>query len=389
MRTGGQHRWDALIVGAGPAGATIAHALARRGARTLLIDRARFPRPKLCGGCLASAGQAALARCGLDTLPSLSAAPAVRTLDLRSGTGAASVRVPAYRVVDRTDFDRDLVDAAIDAGAEFRDETTATLGPGESIELSSGSRPASNREPVSETHQPGIIVIADGLKGRTLRHRREFDWRVSRSSSVGIGGLADRLPGSFDAGAITMFHARHGYLGIARLADGRADLAAAVRPAWLAERRSAPPLVSLMESFGVSPVSFGTIRRVAGAPALTRRRKRVESAGRLFVCGDAAGYIEPFTGEGMSWAIEAAERLAPLAASALEARYRPGRWTAELRRRWFFRTLPCRAVVGTLRAPWLVETVVKGCGAAPPMASGLSRVVSALFERPLAPSQEG
>ena len=54
------HTWDAVVVGAGPAGSMAALGLARAGAAVLLVDRATFPRPKVCGCCLNGAALAAL-----------------------------------------------------------------------------------------------------------------------------------------------------------------------------------------------------------------------------------------------------------------------------------------------------------------------------------------
>ena len=95
-----------------------------------------------------------------------------------------------------------------------------------------------------------------------------------------------------------------GYLGH-RPARGRARLviAAAADPGWIRDHARGGALPALLERCGLDPIG-DAIGRVRGAPVLTRRRERVEARGRVFVIGDAAGYVEPFTGEGMSWAIE-------------------------------------------------------------------------------------
>ena len=63
-----RHTWDAIVVGAGPAGAMAARELALGGAAVLLIDKASFPRWKVCGCCLNSAALATLASAGLGDL---------------------------------------------------------------------------------------------------------------------------------------------------------------------------------------------------------------------------------------------------------------------------------------------------------------------------------
>src|SRR5207248_1796003 len=97
-----------------------------------------------------------------------------------------------------------------------------------------------------------------------------------------------------------------------------------------------------------------------GTPALTRRAKRLGGE-RWFAVGDAAGYVEPFTGEGMAWAIMSAASLAPIAARAVR------RWDAALVREWEFthrrligsRQRTCRVVSRVLRSPALTTLAVR------------------------------
>src|SRR4029077_7750493 len=94
-------------------------------------------------------------------------------------------------------------------------------------------------------------------------------------------------------------------------------------------------------------------------PPLTRRRPRLAGL-RFFVLGDAAGYVEPFTGEGMAWALAAAVAVAPLADRAAVA------WQPSLEREWErtsrqvvrHRQWTCRAAAAVLRRPWLTRAVV-------------------------------
>ena len=84
------------------------------------------------------------------------------------------------------------------------------------------------------------------------------------------------------------------------------------------------------------------------------------AAERLFVLGDAAGYIEPFTGEGIAWALEGAAALAPLAARA-SRRWEPdlaSHWQALYRRIIGRRQLVCRGAAQVLRRPRLTGAIV-------------------------------
>src|SRR5262245_7358632 len=101
--------WDVLIVGAGPAGSLAAHELARRGVRTLLVDRARFPRYKVCGSCLSAAGLRELAATGLGSLPALRDAPRLRSLRVHTRGHAAEIPIPAGAAISRRALDSALV----------------------------------------------------------------------------------------------------------------------------------------------------------------------------------------------------------------------------------------------------------------------------------------
>ncbi len=362
---------DVLVIGSGPAGALSALRLARKGIATLLVDGAAFPRAKLCGGCLARSGQNVLQSNGLENLPALRTAPTVDSLRLISGGRAASFPIPSYRVIDRARFDAELVEAAMAAGARFLDRCRAIVGTGGLVTLSEagGGRALDVRA--------RLIVVADGLKGSSLRDVPGFGWRIRDGSHVGIGMIGTCMPAGCSRDSITMFHAAHGYLGIAPLADGRADLAAAIRPDWVKARGGGRALPAVLASFGLDPESVETDSPTLGAPHLTRTRERVEDGSSIFLCGDAAGYLEPFTGEGMSWALAGAEGLVPHLLEALGGTYRPGRWTATLREEWRRRRGLCRVVSGLLRRPLLTAGFVRASAHMPALADGVGTLVGA------------
>jgi flavin-dependent dehydrogenase len=106
-----------------------------------------------------------------------------------------------------------------------------------------------------------------------------------------------------------------------------------------------------------------------GTPALTRRATRLAGE-RLFVLGDAAGYVEPFTGEGMAWALAGGLAVAPLAAEAAR-RWRPSlarAWAATYRRIVVRRQHVCRAAAAVLRRPLLARALVRLLARAPALA---------------------
>lgn len=297
-------------------------------------------------------------------------APEIDRLRLRTGKRSLNLAIPAYRVVDRSSFDLRMIEAAVGAGAEFRDGVGAQARPDGTLELDGRGS--------TETLRPRVVIIADGLGGSSLRGYPGFSWRVSARSHVGIGGLLDSMPPGVGRDAVAMFHGRHGYLGLAPIAGGGADVAAAVSPAWVAANAGRPPLAAMLASFGLDPARCGLVGRPMGSPRLTRHRTRLEDSSRVFVCGDAAGYLEPFTGEGMSWALGAAERLGPLVIGALEGAYEPGAWTASVRREWSRRRVLCRSVSALLRRPGLTGMLTATASAWGPAASALSLAVRAL-----------
>jgi flavin-dependent dehydrogenase len=117
-------------------------------------------------------------------------------------------------------------------------------------------------------------------------------------------------------------------------------------------------------------------RNWRGTAPLTRALRR-PSAERVFAVGDAAGYVEPFTGEGMAWALAGAAAVAPLAAE----RWRPDlarHWAQTHRRLVARRQWLCRAAAAVLRRPWLLRPLVRLLAVVPLLAAP----VVALLNRP-------
>jgi flavin-dependent dehydrogenase len=110
-----------------------------------------------------------------------------------------------------------------------------------------------------------------------------------------------------------------------------------------------------------------------GTPALTRQAWR-RACERLFLIGDAAGYIEPFTGEGMAWALAAGRTVAPLAIRAAQ-HWRPGLardWETAYRHLLGRRQLVCRAVAAVLRSPRLTQAALRLLARMPALAIPLT-----------------
>lgn len=367
---------EIIVIGAGPAGATAAYLLARSGAKVVLTDRAAFPRKKLCGGCLAQTGFNLLEAIQLASLPSIASSPIIDRLDLRSSTRSMSLSVPPYRVIDRASFDSDLVRSAIKAGAKFLPETLAHVCPDYRVELTRSGQS-------TQTLTARVIIVADGIKGTALRKIGSFNWRIDPHARVGLGAMASALPSGCDPNVITMLHGRNGYAGIAPLNTDQALIAAAVDPAWIGILHDGPPLIALLRELGLCIDPNTTLSTTGGAPGLTRTRDLIEADDRVLLIGDATGYLEPFTGEGMTWALQDACMIARHASAIVAGRYTLGNWTTEHRRINRRRKALCLMSTKLLRRPRLTRALISASSSTPLLTQAIAGAVYALQNQDL------
>jgi flavin-dependent dehydrogenase len=365
--------WDVVVVGAGPAGSLAARELARLGAHVLLVDRSWFPRFKVCGCCLNLRALSALTALGLGDLPDRRGAVRLQGVRLAAGGLQARLDLPGGMALSRAAFDTALVEAAIAAGVAFLPATHATLGP-----VTAFSRQLLLRQDGREvTIEARLVLAADGLAGRFLG--REAVVRVAAASRLGAGVIAADGPASYEAGAIFLACGTGGYVGLVRLEDGRLNLAAAFDPRWVKEANGCgKAAASILEEAGLPAVERLAELPWRGTPLLTRRAVR-PWAERVLVLGDAAGYVEPFTGEGMAMALEEAAAVAPLAWQACRE-WRPAwgrRWSLIHRRLVARRHRVCRGVASALRRPGLMRLVVSLLDRFPGLASPLVRYLNA------------
>jgi menaquinone-9 beta-reductase len=367
----GERVWPAVVVGAGPAGALAAHELARRGVRALLVDRSVFPRGKVCGCCLSGRALATLREAGLGNLPARCGAVPLEGARLAARGGCARVGLSGGAVLSREAFDSALVESAVRAGADFLPGTRAALEPdagaARTVRLHQGGSVAR----VSAR----VVLAADGLGGGLLARAGLGAAPAVPGARVGAGVVAPEGPDFYAPGTVYMACGEHGYLGLVRLEDGRLDLAAALDAGRL--RAAGGPGEAAAEL--LAEVGWPAPRRLTelawrGTPALTRSARRV-SAGRVFALGDAAGYVEPFTGEGIAWALAAGAAVAPLAARAAR-RWHPAlahEWAALYNRVVARRQLACRAASAVLRRPWLARALIRVLARLPALARPVVR----------------
>jgi flavin-dependent dehydrogenase len=322
-----------VVVGSGPAGATTALLLARAGARVLLIDRHTFPRRKACGDCLSPQANRVLGRLGL-----LDAVLAARPELLEGWRIVAPDRshfqecftavcngdatVATALSIERTRFDAVLVDAAIDAGARFLHAHVRAVVRGEN-----GMRR------VLMDHDRAVdaplVIGADGLRSVVARSIGA----VRRAAGRQKVSLTGHLCGVGGVGPIGEMHVADGLCaGIAPVTCASTPVCnvTLVADARRFGRQVAEGSVAFywrtLERFGGLCGRFEEARFAGehGAPLLAsgsfhQPTRRVTANGVALV-GDAAGYFDPFTGQGIYQALAGAELLAHVAVSALARR---------------------------------------------------------------------
>jgi geranylgeranyl reductase family protein len=276
-------RFDAIVVGAGPAGSTAAFRLSRAGARVLLLDRERFPRDKPCGGGLTYRA--------VRQLP-VSVAPVVEDTVRRFELGLRYGRrferrseEPLILMTQRRRLDAHLAEQAAAAGADFRDGVRATA-----LELEEGG--AMVRCNGSSASAP-VVIGADGVNGLTVR-------------SLGLAG--QRSHGVALEGNVLHVHAREDYRGRAVVELGtvpggyawvfpKGDHVNVGVGGWETE---GPRLRAHLER---ACVEYGLpaerLESVRGYRLPMRRAGDAIRSGRALLVGDAAGLVDPLSGDGI------------------------------------------------------------------------------------------
>lgn len=348
--------YDAVVIGAGPAGCASAIGLVALGKRVLLVDRERFPRDKVCGGCLNPRSLRALRDLGVDP-----GGVPLRRLVLHAGQRSA--RLPLYggMAVSRRTLDAALVSAARARGVEVREGTRAELG----------AVVGSTREVLLDRYSrvpARAVVLAAGLASRVPG----LAVAVARRSRLGAGALIEGLGAAFEPQDLHMVCGRGGYVGLVRVEADRLDVAAALDRDLVRERGGpAQAVAGLLAGTSLPALPLDTEWR--GTPLLTRRPARPH-AERVLLVGDAAGYVEPFTGEGIAWALAGARALVPLAAEWTEA---TGLLWERAHARLVGRTWrTCRALRHALRHPHLIGAAVGVLSRAPRLARPVVRAAT-------------
>jgi flavin-dependent dehydrogenase len=310
---------DVLIAGAGPAGAIAATLLARLGVRVMVFDRATFPRDKLCGDSLNPGALAVLRRLGLEEV----AAPGL-PIDGMIVTSDGGVRVEGrYRVCQgrslmRRELDAALAAAASNAGARI-EEGVLVEGPlldGDTRRVVVTGLSIRGRDGHSIGVRARLVIAADGRYSRVAR-----PLGVSRAARGpqrwAVGAYFQGVSGLTSCGEM---HIRpRYYAGVAPLPGGLANACvvtadrAALRDPGALLRQVLTSDPELADRF--SGASMTTVPVCLGPLAVDG----IGSGARgLLLAGDAGGFVDPMTGDGLRFAFRGAELAAEAALHALE-----------------------------------------------------------------------
>jgi geranylgeranyl reductase family protein len=280
----GVERFDVLVVGAGPAGSATAIHLARGAARVLLVDRARFPRDKPCGGGLT--GRALWhAPCEVGSVVEHD----VDRFVLRLGYGRRATHRAdgtVIRMTQRRRLDLLLAEHAAAAGADVRDGTRVA-----DLDVrADGVRATVGGDRISASY----LVGADGANGT-----------VARAAGLGEGivtgvALEGNVPwGQLDRGG----YERSAWVELGVVPGGygwvfpKGDHANLGVGGWAGEGpRLRAHLERLARAHGVDP---GALRDVRGHRLPMRRHGASAARGRVLLVGDAAGLVDPLSGDGI------------------------------------------------------------------------------------------
>lgn len=318
---------DVLIVGAGPAGSFAAHLLARQGVRVAVLDKARFPREKPCGGALS---RKALDLIEFDLSPVVHARVTGAWLTHGDAAVCRDVGGIAAAMTTRTEFDAHLLDHAVASGARFHPGATVTDVDARDDSVVVGTTRGEFRA--------RYLLAADGVASAV--RARVFGKRVVEyvpaiealvyAPPEALARFAERalldvagMPYGYGWIFPKRDHLNAGVFSIFGASGLRTHLAA-----FLARHRSL--------------VRYGRIRYL-GHPIPLRNVADTYERGRVWLLGDAAGLAEAVLGEGIYFALKSAE-LAARAFAAAAGSPRAGDYTRLLKRE----LLPQLAAAGRL-----------------------------------------
>ena len=320
--------YDVIIAGGGPAGSSAAIHLATRGARVLLAEQKKFPRPKLCGEFISPECAQHFDRLGVKD-QMFAAGPATLAETVFYSRNGSKVSVPSSWFgsdgvalgLSRSEMDERLLRRADAAGATVLEDAQVTdlvfeRGRVQGVTLKARSQP--------ETYRAAITIDATG-RTRALARRLPAAKENAKPKRPPMIAFKAHLENTLVApGACEIYFYRHGYGGLSSVENGLSNLC------FIASARDVRSCASDADRVMREVVSQNRRARftLAGARAQTPwlavsldgfGRQEVAPAEGLLAVGDAASFIDPFTGSGMLMALESGELASSAVANYLNA----------------------------------------------------------------------
>ncbi|MDQ6737333.1 MAG: NAD(P)/FAD-dependent oxidoreductase [Gemmatimonadota bacterium] len=369
---------QAIVVGAGPGGSSTAFHLAQNGIDVLMLDRASFPRNKVCAEYLSPQASRILSSMG--AMEAIDKAGPAHLTGMRvrapngyeiHGSFAARHGFRAFRdrglAIPRSVLDEILVQRAQCAGARLVENTRVTDVLRDEYGRTCGVAVINGEGERREIRAP-LVIGADGL--RSVVGRRLGLTRVSRfPRRVAFVAHFRNVAGITEVGE--MHVERDGYIGIADVGHGLTNVALVVSARSVREAASDSDAI-LDGWLGSHPhlaarfEGAERVERVRATGPFASSTRRAWAHGAALV-GDAADFFDPFTGEGVYSALRGGELLAPFAAEAAVSSPEAGaRVLAEYER-------ARRAEFG---GKWLVEKLIAGTVAVPALINHAARALS-------------
>ena len=318
--------YDVCIVGAGPAGSACAFYLAEQGVKVLLLEKERFPRDKLCGDAVCSPAHAHLRRMGvLQEIEAEGLGNWARVGGMVSprgigyiGNSTDSARPPMVIAIRRIGLDAKMARAAVRAGAELVEDFAA--GATE-FSKSEGLWTVHHKRGRRPPFRARVLVAADGALSRVAR---SLGLVKTAPDAICSRSYIDASTANFDADGV-VYYPRElvpGYCSLFREAGGLVSFCCYIIPGGDCRVADLKRMHhGMLRSYGELRAALGPNARIdpmRGAP-LRLGGIPQSYADHLLIIGDAAGHIDPLTGEGIHYGIEGASIAADVLVEALRA----------------------------------------------------------------------
>ena len=322
--------FDAVVIGGGPAGATAALALAREGLSVAVVEKAAFPRRKVCGEFISATTWPLLRSLGVVADLEPFAGPPVRRVGLFAGEVMVDAAMPAPpgtdawgRAIGREHLDQALLQAAVRAGAVL-------WQPWSAVGLEEGSDGCkvtiADRDGATRAIGARVVVAAHGS---WERGELPTQVRTARHGAADLLGFKAHFHGSrLAAGLMPLVIFPGGYGGLVHAGGARTSFSCCVRRDALRRCRGSHPglaagealLMHVIESTRGVRIALEGARRelpwLSSGPI--RPGVRGLARGRVFTVGNAAGEAHPLVAEGISMAIQSGWVLARCLGQARE-----------------------------------------------------------------------